>query len=77
MNNGRSDKDLDLYFLSLDNGSVVPEASKVVEWLDGLWGEGEDIWQEYEGQPHQRENSKYEVKRKYDYNGLRIDVFVI
>lgn len=40
LNNGTSDKDLDLYFLPLENDSIAKgNIDGLLDWLAGLWGE--------------------------------------
>ena len=46
LNNGVSEKDVDLYFLPLDNQPPI-RPDKLVEWLEGLWGKGENLCKEY------------------------------
>lgn len=73
MNNGKSEKDLDLYFLPLDNGNK-PDPDGLQKWLISLWGEPSEIGdQEAYGPP----TPPYLVKQKYDFCGLRIDVFIL
>lgn len=42
LNKGESKKDIDLFFLPLDNGKEC-EAQKLLAWLQSLWGEGVDL----------------------------------
>jgi hypothetical protein len=73
LNKGESKKDLDLFFLPLDNGGMG-DPTGLVKWIDELWGKGEDLWIHYPGQAAE---SSYRAKLKYNYSGLRVDVFVI
>lgn len=43
LNKGESKKDLDLYFLTLDNGKKTPACDNLVAWLEEMWGNGKDI----------------------------------
>ena len=52
LNVGKSGKDLDLYFLPLDNSKFgEPKPADLVGWLSKLWGRPEPIGQEYEDDP--------------------------
>ena len=68
MNNGRSEKDLDLYFLPLGDGE--PDLAGIQRWLDEMWGKGEDLGEYNNVAP-------YVYRRKYKYGEQRIDVFVL
>ena len=71
LNNGSSTKDLDLYFLPLDNGK---DYDGLKRWLDWEIGVGVSITDpNYPPTP----GSVYRYKLKYDVNGKRIDVFII
>ena len=80
LNNGRSEKDLDLYFLPLTPCKGTPDDLK--KWLDGLWGGGEDLVNTG-GRlaicevPEYPDDPMYHAKLKYSYSGLRIDVFIM
>ena len=51
LNNGTSDKDLDLYFLPFNNPNIAKEDTHgLLEWLSKLWGEPRTIG-EYPDQP--------------------------
>lgn len=81
LNKGMSKKDLDLYFLSLDN-SAKPNPVGLRIWLKELWGEGEPLAgvrlnQDNDPAYSIDEHSPYEDKLKYNYGGLRIDVFIM
>lgn len=43
LNKGESNKDLDLFFLPLDNASVAVDAEGLLRWLQGLWGDYEGL----------------------------------
>ena len=75
VNRGSSTKDLDLYFLPLDNGDEYnPDYDGLKRWLDTLYGEGASITNpDYPPTP----GSVYRYKREYAANGKRIDVFII
>lgn len=70
LNRGYSEKDLDLYFLPLGEPKVMP--TQLVKWLDTMWGEGEDIGENYEDI-----KSVYLYRMKFKYGPQRIDVFVM
>lgn len=88
LNTGKSEKDLDLYFLSLDNqGTPNPDA--LIAHLENIWScKGVDIWgsgtigpdpsevQVLEG-PAPANPSPYTVKLMFSYSNLRIDVFIL
>jgi len=46
LNKGTSDKDLDLYFMALDNGKPT-NIDGLIEWLTGMWGSPQDIGSGY------------------------------
>lgn len=46
LNKGLSHKNVDLYFLPMDNG-MKSEAKKVVSWLEEMWGKSEELGREY------------------------------
>ena len=90
LNRGSSEKDLDLYFLSM--GGKPPKPEELIGWLEGLWGRSEPIGsgthQEtihngrgevvaYHDIPYPEEDNCYEQRLMFDYGGLRIDVFVV
>ena len=51
LNNGASDKDLDLYFLPFNNPNVAKEdTTGMLEWLSKLWGEPRTIGEYPENQ---------------------------
>lgn len=51
LNKGTSDKDVDLYFLPLDNKKLPVLTDKLVNYLNNLWGSPEVIGKEYEEEP--------------------------
>src|SRR5688572_13535420 len=46
LNKGQSKKDLDLYFISLDNNGK-PKPDELIKWLESMWGKSESMWQDY------------------------------
>lgn len=76
LNTGRSEKDLDLYFLPMSPSEG--NADSLQAWLDGLWGHGENLVQTLaDADPKYPDDPMYQAKLKYDYSGLRIDVFIM
>ena len=74
LNKGESRKDLDLYFLSLDNPKTPADASRLTRWLDATWGKGTPIGDDdYDTD----KDVVYAEKNTYTSQGRRIDVFVI
>lgn len=111
LNKGESQKDLDLYFLTLDNGKDS-QPEKLKDWLVSVWGEAADIGKSYIEEYKQQRltaemasdssfityyydslqrtmlprkkpamiqqfKSDYAFKLKFNYSGMRIDVFII
>jgi hypothetical protein len=80
---GRSEKDLDLYFLELDNPKYKVDTTGLITWLDSIWEYKRDLWVEYNRagdlEMIDREGSGiYTRKMEYLYSGThRIDVFVV
>lgn len=72
LNAGQSHKDLDLYFLPLDN-DIDPQPEGLAAWLKIQLGPYEEITKEYPDDPS---STHYVWKRKFDFDGKRIDVFV-
>jgi hypothetical protein len=70
INNGRSSKDLDLYFLPLDNGHT-PKTDELVSWLNLMWGKCELLSKNYETQ-----KSHYLHKLTFTVDQKRIDCFI-
>lgn len=76
LNNGESKKDLDLYFLPLDNGSDNAD-DILIEWLSTMWGEHQPI-----GNGRYADNtSNYLHKIKFHVGDgekkLRVDAFIM
>ena len=74
LNRGMSDKDLDLFFLPMDNGYDT-HAKQLLWFLQRRFGPGESIWTDYSGDG----SSCYSHKFKFvsDETGRRIDVFIL
>lgn len=70
VNNGHSDKDLDLYFLPMDNG-IVSVPARLANMLRVLWGDSTSLSETYDDK-----NSAYKDKLKFIVNGKRIDAFI-
>ena len=71
LNAGESTKDLDLYFLPLDDQDEDPDMDALIAWLAGNWGE-------WKSRIDARYNSKhYKAKRKYVFGDVRIDAFFL
>jgi hypothetical protein len=80
LNNGISNKDLDIYFLPLDNGNE-PDPEGVKLWLSQVWGR-QVLWIEpicpSDYPEDEKNDSAYSEKLKYQLaSGQRIDVFII
>ena len=80
LNNGWSEKDLDLYFLPLS--PFDGKAKELKAWLDGLWGTGVDLrnialTRIAEEVPEYPDDPMYQEKLKYSFSDLRIDVFIM
>lgn len=71
LNAGLSFKDLDLYFLPLDDQTIPPDAENLLSWLFEQLGESKPLVDERYNSAH------YKHKRKYSYAGSRIDVFIL
>ena len=71
LNKGESQKDLDLYFLSL-GGNTQPRPTELINWLESIWGFSAPI-----GGGLYPPEANYPYKSMFNYGGLRIDVFVI
>ena len=76
INAGQSDKDIDLYFLPLENlpDNMVAEPDKMKSILDAFYGAGEPIIHAEYGQP---EPSSYHYKLTYTIYGKRADAFIL
>lgn len=73
LNVGKSEKDLDLYFLALDDKDSSPNAADLVKWLESLWGAATPI-----NDPRYGDSVHYARKLKFQPLGSRrIDVFVV
>lgn len=72
LNNGSSDKDLDLYFLPLDNGEITKEGS-LVDFLTQRLGNFTLI---IGGKEYSENNSHYTLKATFVHNNRRIDAFI-
>jgi hypothetical protein len=92
LNKGESNKDLDLFFLPMDStkpDAPKTDPAGLIEWLDGLWGVGGYIGGKVDPTTEEQrlhmalpvyeglKDSPYWTKRKYNYHGLRIDVFLM
>jgi hypothetical protein len=79
LNTGESKKDLDLFFLPLDNGKQsLPDW--LLTYLETLWGKSEDLIKSnpaYEAETPAVEPSVCRHKKKFTFDGLRIDVFIL
>lgn len=54
LNNGESKKDIDLYFLPLDNTKLAqPNPGSLIDWLVKMWGNYEIIGDNYGMEPDQ------------------------
>src|SRR3990167_445607 len=73
MNNGHSEKDLDLYFLPLNYNEGKPDIPGLVKWLETVWGPSENIG----GGDYPETEAPYIRRRKFRYGEQRIDVFVL
>jgi hypothetical protein len=73
VNKGESSKDLDLYFLPLDNGDA-PDRLGLEIWLSDMWGDGEPI----SDPSYENMSPTYKSKMFYLLDGnRRIDTFVV
>jgi hypothetical protein len=72
VNNGSSEKDLDVYCLPLDNGSRM-NPTGLLQYLSSIWGEWLPIQNE-----HYLGSHNYSHKVKFlGADGGRIDVFIV
>jgi hypothetical protein len=71
LNTGESFKDLDLYFLPLDDQDTAPDMDGLMTWLRSNWGDGENLIGDGYNSEH------YKAKRKYVFGGVRIDAFFL
>lgn len=74
LNTGVSAKDLDLYFLPLDD-DIEPQPIALLDWMQEELGDSESIpfGSDGKGNPG---TSHYAWKHKFNHGGKRIDVFV-
>lgn len=72
LNAGKSSKDLDLYFLSLDDQAVFPDSAGLLIYLSEKWGKYHSLTS-YESPAW----SEYAAKMRFDPLGKRIDVFIV
>lgn len=70
LNNGQSDKDVDLVFLPITN-EEIPELSDLCGWFDKTWGMAQDNCTD----PDPAKSLRYQAS--YIHNDKRIDVFVV
>ena len=71
LNNGHSDKDLDLYFLPLDDQDHPPNPDKMLRCVEAIWGESKPL------SDYPKASSLYAHKRKLTLPGhKRVDVFI-
>lgn len=74
VNKGRSDKDLDLYFLPLDDEDTA-DTDGLLGWLEGTFGASEPIGNAEYGNAR-TSNYKHKVKFTDVLGDKRIDVFI-
>lgn len=74
LNKGQSDKDLDLYFLPLDDMKEPRNTEGLLCFLEDHLGYSEPI---FDPQYERLSPSAYRKKVKFDYNGKRIDAFIV
>ena len=75
INNGSSTKDVDLYFLPLDNLENQPEPDQMKGILDAIYGMGVPIV-DTDKYGDAISASVYKHKLKYTIDGKRADVFI-
>lgn len=73
LNAGESRKDLDLYFLPLDNTGSDADVDGLVNFLSDMWGIGVPLSGSYEAPT----NSPYTQCLEFKVRHGRIDVFII
>jgi len=71
LNNGKSFKDLDVYFLPLDDTTNTPNPMSLQIFLKSVWGQSTPISDDSYGP-----SKYYALKLKFSVNHKRIDVFV-
>ena len=73
LNKGQSDKDLDLYFLPLNNEKYKEDPKGLVAWLESLWGNGKAIGdygkRNNPYDPPEPLNAAPQYRVRYDVNG--------
>ena len=72
LNNGSSDKDLDLYFLPMDREESPNDLDGLVSRLEEYFGPSETLLD-----PAYLRESAYRQKLKFTFDDRRIDVFII
>jgi hypothetical protein len=72
LNRGRSDKDLDIYFLPLDNGDEV-QPRELENWLGEVYGPAKRL----SGEAYKDDPSAYRSKVQLTHCGKRIDAFIM
>lgn len=81
VNNGNSNKDLDLYLLPLDDQNVTADYDGMLMEMEAELGPSEDIREMGIGRKKKDYPdglwSPYHSKRKFANNGNRVDVFFI
>lgn len=66
LNRGESEKDIDLYFLPLDNPALpAPNLDGLVKWLTKLWGIPKNLDENY-GNRAQIEADRPQIRRRMD-----------
>lgn len=70
LNNGKSDKDLDLYFLPMFDRKRA-DWRGLLEYLEKQWGKSSILGRDYP------DTDLYAVAAKFTYGGLRIDSFIL
>ncbi len=90
LNKGESAKDLDLYFLPMggEKGKMSAQwQTDLLPWLDTVFGPGE-MFQPDKGETRELNKQEYDVpmypaynaykyKKKHQFAGLRVDIFIL
>ena len=71
LNAGESSKDLDVYFLPLDDKLNSPQPDRLLAWLETMWGLYTPL-----NDPRYDQSAHYRHKLRFDIP-KRIDVFVV
>lgn len=71
LNNGQSDKDLDLYFLSLDDEGPIDKRGMLAR-LEEYFGPSEEL-----SDPAYGGSTHYTYKVKFEFDNRRIDAFIV